>query len=344
MALTDHNIIFKAIVGSQAYGTNMPTSDVDHKGIYIQDNNDILSMRYVEQYDVTKDECYWEIWRFIELLSKANPTVLELLYSPEDCIVTTSPQYELLKKVRPNFLTKECRNSFGGYAMAQIQKAKGLNKKMNWERARIERKEPMDFCYVPIEGGSLPLKEWLADRKQENCGLTAINHMVDYYHLYYDMSGVQKFKGIQGENSNELRLSSIPKGWHPVTQVYYNKSEYSRHCREFNEYQEWLNNRNIARYVDVENHGQQIDGKNLMHCRRLLDMAIEIAKTGTLVVRRPNAEYLKSIRLGKVSLEQIIAQAEEDIYLLDGLYESSTLPETVQKGFSNDLLLELRTM
>lgn len=30
------DIIFKAIVGSQAYGTNVPGSDTDIKGVYIQ--------------------------------------------------------------------------------------------------------------------------------------------------------------------------------------------------------------------------------------------------------------------------------------------------------------------
>lgn len=34
--------IFKAIVGSQAYGTNIPTSDTDYKGVYMQSEDDLL--------------------------------------------------------------------------------------------------------------------------------------------------------------------------------------------------------------------------------------------------------------------------------------------------------------
>lgn len=45
------NIIYKTIVGSQAYGTSIPTSDIDIKGIYVQPNDDILSFQYKEQIE-----------------------------------------------------------------------------------------------------------------------------------------------------------------------------------------------------------------------------------------------------------------------------------------------------
>jgi hypothetical protein len=39
------------------------------------------------------------------------------------------------------------------------------------------------------------------------------------------------------------------------------------------EYQEWLQKRNLQRWVDVKSHDQKIDGKNMMHCYRLVQMA-----------------------------------------------------------------------
>ena len=71
-------------------------------------------------------------------------------------------------------------------------------------------------------------------------------------------------------------------------------------------------------------------------------MAMEIAQTGDIQVRRPNAEYLKSIRKGLVSLEDIISDAERDIKLLDDLYKNSNLPDKVEKGLVNELLLKIR--
>jgi hypothetical protein len=73
-------------------------------------------------------------------------------------------------------------------------------------------------------------------------------------------------------------------------------------------------------------------------------VAMEIAETGKLNVRRPNADYLLSIRHGKVPLEDIIKQAEEDILKLDELYANSDLPEKVDMEFLNDLLLQIRKM
>lgn len=335
-------IIFKAIVGSQSYGTSTPTSDVDIKGVYMQSIDDLITFGYKGQIEVSKDECYYEVRRFLQLLQTANPTVLELLYSSEDCILIKEPEFDLIIAEREKFLTKQCENSFAGYAIAQIKKAKGLDKKMNWEKDRIERKTPLDFVYVYEEGKTIPIVKFLNDRGliQENCGLVALNHFQDCYALYY--SETNGYRGISIDEGNSVRLSSIPKGEKPISIVNYNKDAYSVHCRNYKDYVTWLEKRNTARYVDIQGHDQQIDGKNLMHCRRLLDTAIEIATQHTINVKRPNAEYLLGIRRGEIDLESIIADAEMDIKMMSELFEKSGLPKTVEKDFVNELLLKIR--
>lgn len=350
-------IIFKAIVGSQSYGTATPESDVDYKGVYMQPVADLIGFDYKEQFEVGKDEVYYELRRFIQLLQSANPTMLELLYCPVDCVMVTTPQFEALIANRANFLTKQCLKSFGGYAVAQIQKAKGLDKKMNWENSKITRKSPIDFIYCYKDGRTFPITKWLKDEnlKQEFCGLVALDHFKDCYALYYDYNAhfgqdanrtyePLGFKGIVVEDSNDLRLSSVIKGLLAETIICYNKDGYSLHCKQFKEYTTWLANRNTQRYVDISNHNQKIDGKNLLHCRRLLDMAKEIATEGTLTVRRPNASYLLDIRKGKVPLEKIIKDAEQDIIELDELFNKCSLPESVDKEFANSLLLKIRNL
>lgn len=350
-------MIFKALVGSQSYGTATPQSDKDYKGVYIQPLDDILSFRYKEQFEIGKDESYYEVKRFIQLLASANPTVLELLYSPDDCVLYKEPEFDILIANRDRFLTKKCLNSFGGYAVAQIKKAKGLDKKMNFEKNRIERKDVLDFCYIlDDKGRSMPVKKWLKiERKQqEHCGLAKIDHFRDCFNLYYDHLAEMKsenprfvgsgygYHGIAGENSNEVRVSDIPKYAIRETVLYFNREAYSTHCKDFNEYMVWLENRNTNRFTETKEHGQKIDGKNLLHCRRLLDMAYEIATTGTITVRRPNAEYLLSIRRGDVVLQELIDKSESDLAALDKLYAESPLPEEVPQDFLNDLLLQMR--
>lgn len=349
--------IFRAVVGSQAYGTATPTSDTDYKGIYCQSVDDLIGFKYKEQIEYSKDHTEYELRRFLQLAQSANPTILELLYSPEDCIQISTPAYELLKSNRSKFLTTQCANSFGGYAIAQIKKARGLDKKMNYEKSRIERKTPLDFCYVFEGGQTLPVSKYLQQNgmKQEYCGLVKLNHIKDCYSLYYDYRaqyGAEAnrnntplgFKGIIGEDSNEVRLSSVPKGTPAQTLLYFNKDGYSIHCKDYREYQDWMTNRNTQRYVDTVTHGQKIDGKNLMHCRRLLDMAIEIATEGTLKVRRPNAQELLKIRRGEVSLDELLERSEEDIKGLDDLFKKSGLPKEVDPDWVHYFLLELRSL
>lgn len=334
--------LLRVIVGSQSYGTAVEGSDVDYKGVYAQDIDDLIGFGYKEQINNNKDDVDYEIRRFLQLLETANPTVLEMLFSPEDCIVEKHPVFDILIKNRDKFLTKKCLYSFGGYAIAQIKKAKGLDKKMNWEKERVARKTPLDFVYVFVNGKTMPIKKYLEinSLKQEKCGLIGLDHFKDCYALYY--SEEFNYSGLISEKSNELRLSSIPKGENSLTIVYYNKDGYTSHCKDYREYQEWLKNRNTQRYVDIKNHNQKIDGKNMLHCRRLLDMAVEIAKTGEFNIRRSNAEYLLKIRKGLVSLDEIIENAEKDIEGLDELYKNSNLPDNVDSKFVNDILLEIR--
>lgn len=351
------NLIYKVLTGSHSHGTNIPESDLDYKGVYVLPNEKILGFGYIQQIDLGKDETYYEIRRFIELLMKGNPTVLEMLYAPHDCIVIQKEAFAPILENRHIFLTKQCLDSFGGMAVEQIRKAKGEDKKMNWEKQRTERKGPLDFVYAYENGKTMPIIKWLQERKwkQELCGLAALDHFKDTYALYYDISqhyGSQTntpsyyeslgFKGLAVEDSNDLRLSSIPKGIDPVTVICFNKDGYSAHCREFRDYQKWLEDRNETRFVEVKNSGQRINGKNLLHCRRILDMALELAETGTLNVKRPNREGLLRIRRGEVALQPIVDQAEIDIKRLDDLFAKSSLPDYPDKDLANEILLKIR--
>ena len=339
------NILFKTIVGSYTYGTYIEgISDIDYKGVYIQKNDDILTFKYKEQIDLNKDEVYYEVRRFLQLLQTANPTMLEMLYMPDRFIIEKNPAFDIIVSHRDKFLTQMCINSFGGYAISQIRKARGLDKKINWEKDKVSRKTPLDFIYVYNNGKTIPFNKWMEinDIDQKNCGLVALDHFKDCYALYYYPNNEYQFKGIIEDNSNSLRLSSVPKGLNPKTIIYYNSDGYSTHCKDYREYLEWIEKRNVNRYIHTKNTDSTIDAKNMLHCRRLLDVAKEIATEKTIRVERPNADYLLKIRHGLVDLSQLINEAEKDISELDELYKNSGLPDKVDFQFVNDLLLEVR--
>lgn len=336
-------LVFGAIVGSHAYGTNVIGSDVDFKWVFVQSARDFMLNGYREQIEISKDEVAYELRRFVELCKKANPTMLELLFTPNDCVVYEHDCWKLLNSARRCFLTKECRNSFGGYAVSQIEKANGLEKKMNWEKSRTERKVVLDFCYFverqldPKSGDkfqSYPIKEFFSDKQMEHMGLSAIPHMKHNYNLFFDSR--HKFKGIADDDSNDIRLSDIPKDGHCVGMLYFNKDAYQMHCREYKEYKDWIEKRNTQRYVDVNNHGQMVDGKNLLHCVRLIETGLDLASFGELWIRRSNADFLVEIRQGKHDLFKIIEHSKRRLAQMEAEFKNSKLPDT----FTSDLFIK----
>lgn len=380
----DGLIIYEVIVGSQSYGTATPKSDIDKKFVYIMPQEDIYGLKYVQQVEVNKDYVGYEIKRFLELIASNNPTLLEMLNSPEDCILHKDPVFDYILERKDEFITKVCGDSFGGYARQQIQKAKGLDKMQNWEKQRVTRKDIIDFCYV-IEGEkSIPMKVFLDRRPhlQQFCGVVNIPNARDMYALYYDEEAdrcfnpmlsektreerkeylkskgrafglgfkglLKKGEGVNVAESNQLRLSSIPKvddlghELKPIAIFTYNKDGYTSHCDKYNKYQKWLKNRNTQRWVETQSHGQQIDGKNMMHCIRLIRMAVEIASEQGINVRREDAEELLSIRRGEVSLEDLIVDADNQINKMDELFKKSNLPKSVDQEMVHNLLVRIR--
>ena len=348
--------LYLVVRGSHAYGTNVSTSDTDYAGVFIQSMDDILGLNYKEQInDDSNDTVIYELRRFLGLLASNNPTVLELLNTPEDCVIYKDPVFDLILENREKFITKICANSFGGYAKQQISKAKGQDKKQNWEKDKVTRKTPLDFCYIHRGEKSIPLVNFMEEKgmDQRFCGLSNLPHSRDTYALFYDFKEEETngeiknlgFKGIVFEDSNQVRLSSIPvdtpKNYF-IGHMSYNKDGYSQHCKDYLSYQEWLENRNEARWVDVKSHGQKIDGKNMMHCKRLMGMAREIAEGKGIVVRRKDAEYLISIRRGEVDLQTLIDEVEVEIKEIDRLFKESNLPDSVDVKFINDLLINIR--
>lgn len=329
--------LFKAIVGSQAYGTATPQSDIDYKGIFHEEPARLLGFSYRQQIEWNKDHVDFEIKRFLELLRVGNPTILELLFSPDDCVITRSPALANLFAARENFLTKKCKESFGGYAAAQIRKAQGLDKKMNWNKNQVTKKEPIQFCYIAIDGKTYPFEDFLKSEKKtvRDVGLVNLDHAPNCCAVYFG----NNYRGVFGDNSDFILTSSVPKGEKSVGVLVYNRDAYKKHRSEWADYQTWLRERNEARYVDNAGHDQKIDSKNMLHVKRLLDMALEIPER-KLLVRRPNADYLLKIRRGEINLLDLIKESEEQISKLDDVYKSSDLPDESPEVES--ILLQIR--
>lgn len=334
-------IILECISGSKAYGLDTQTSDTDIKGVFILPKAEYYGLNYIPQVNnETNDVVFYELGRFMELLSLNNPNILELLNTPENAIIYKHPYLSEIKSEL--ILSKLCSNTFGKFALSQIKKAQGLKKKIVNPVAK-ERKSVLSFCFVNYEQGAIPLEKYLKIKgwNQENCGLVNIPFMKDVYGLYY--SEDFRFSGIiKANDSNDVCLSSIPKGTVQESLLYFNRDGYSTYCREYREYWDWVDKRNDERYENTMSHGKKYDAKNMMHVFRLLEMAIEIGKEKKVYVKRPNRDFLLDIKSGKFEYDELLKMADLKKEEMELVFENSDLPNEPDLVKINELTYRLR--
>jgi predicted nucleotidyltransferase len=336
-----YKVIYEVVVGSQAYGTNTPESDVDIKGVFIVDDLSRIVGDYPPQIELDKDTVFYEYSRFLHLLKSANPTVLEMLFAPKDTILVQDELMKSLINVRDKFVTQKCRHSFGGYGFAQIKKAKGLDKKMNYGKHFTEEKTIFDFCYIMIPANRyapIPLRKYLMEsqRKARDFGLVKLDHTRNLYSIYVGSN----YRGIANEFVPVV--SSVDKSAYPIGMMYWNMDAWQEYKKKHKEYLDWKKNRNTQRYIDTQKHGQKIDGKNLMHAARLVNVAVDIGNGRGMIVRRPEAQFLLNIRHGKMDLEEILDIVSKKIDSLDKIFDKNiNLPYGVDDSLIKKLILNV---
>jgi hypothetical protein len=112
---------FRCIVGSRAYGLNHEGSDVDYRGFYLPPADLHWSLAGVpEQIETGNEECYWEIEKFVRLGLKANPNILECLYTP--LVESCTPLARELVDMRAVFLSRRIHQTYNAYVLSQLKK------------------------------------------------------------------------------------------------------------------------------------------------------------------------------------------------------------------------------
>jgi hypothetical protein len=124
VAQTDltERVIFRCVIGSQAYGLANEASDVDRRGIYLPTADQHWSLYGVPEQlenDETQ-EAYWELQKFLVLALKANPNVLECLYTP--LVEKATPLAEELLAMKSIFLSRMVYQTYNGYVLSQFKK------------------------------------------------------------------------------------------------------------------------------------------------------------------------------------------------------------------------------
>jgi predicted nucleotidyltransferase len=153
-------VIYRCVIGSQAYGLADAGSDVDRRGIYLPAAAQHWSLYGVPEQleNEATQEAYWELQKFIVLALKANPNIIECLYSPQ--VEKATPLAEELLAMKAIFLSRVVYQTFNGYVLSQFKKMQADLR----NQGKVKWKHVMHLIRLLISGihvlkhGSVPVR------------------------------------------------------------------------------------------------------------------------------------------------------------------------------------------
>lgn len=277
--IADHTI-FECVAGSHAYGNSTPESDIDYRSIVVPPSDFYDGIRTFEQkieWPDGEDRVAVGITKLLVKLQTANPTLMELLWMPEDAIKYITPLYRELRAHRDMFLTLKCRESYHGYARSQL--------------GRIKRhKAWMD---------APPVKPTRADFKLDDAAIMSNELLMKLSDLYEESVVECEGKGdFTRVDTPLLRRLNAERNFAKAKKVY-------------KEYQDWLKNRNPTRAALEAKYGY--DTKHASHLVRLMLQARGIAERGELMVRLEGYDLaaIKDVRAGVFAYESMLSMADD---------------------------------
>jgi predicted nucleotidyltransferase len=137
MQVDELNSIVQHYAGSLSYGTNLPTSDVDIRGVFCAEPKNIRTPFYPVREVTLQDEedgKLYELSTYMHLYTQGNPNILETLWVDNTDIIQGSDVYSYLRGYRTDLLSSKVAFTFSGYAISQLKRIKGHNKWITQEQ------------------------------------------------------------------------------------------------------------------------------------------------------------------------------------------------------------------
>ena len=230
-SIAEPNTILRGLVGSTVHGLVLGgTDDRDEMGVCIEPRRYVLGFGKFEQWVYRSaaereghqgarsragdlDLTIYSLRKWTRLALQGNPTVMLLLYLPDDAIVARTNFGEELQKLAPSFASKRAGKRFLGYLEAQRQKLVGERGQRDVNRPELVEKFGYDTKYAMhmlrlghqgvefLESGrlSLPMREPVR------------SHLMDVRHGRSNIADVlEECKDLELRMVNLLDSSPLP--------------------------------------------------------------------------------------------------------------------------------------
>lgn len=311
------NLIVKMKFGSHVYGTNLPTSDNDYKGIYLPTKEAILLQKvkktlrestgdqHSKNTSEDIDEEIFSIQRYFELLLEGQTVALDMLFVPDEFILQSSKTWDLIRDNRTKFIHSGV-SAFAGYCRTQANKYGIKGSRMGAVRRSIELIETFD----PYEK-----LDMYADT------LKVFSSGVEHVDIVMCQGPTKEVDAPHLEVCNRK---------YP----FHSKVDYVLKCLK--KIFEGYGHR--ARQAE-QNEG--IDWKALMHAVRVQAEARELLATGHITFPRPEKELLLKIRQGFMPYKEVATIIEDGLEQLDLIQEESRIQKEPDRDFTNKLIMTI---
>ena len=144
------NVIYRCQVGSKAFGLSHEDSDDDVRGVFVPSARQHWSLyavpEQIEDQTDENDEVLWELEKFLRLALKANPNILEVLWTP--IVLETTPLGDRLRSLRTAFLSKHLYKTYSGYVLSQFRRMKNRFEK----DGQFKKKHAMHLLRLLLSG------------------------------------------------------------------------------------------------------------------------------------------------------------------------------------------------
>lgn len=190
-------ILLEGIVGSTAYGLATAASDVDKLGIMQLPTEHFLGLESPRESSLSQvsrepDVTYHDVGKFCKLALGCNPTVMELLWLPDELYTVRRWQGNDLILMRDSFLSAQrVRDAYMGYALSQATRARD-RMKMDTPELNRQKKHARHLLRLMHQGytlyttGELPIVLEDPERYHEfgKRAVADLDYMYDTFRQY----------------------------------------------------------------------------------------------------------------------------------------------------------------
>lgn len=338
LEIAKNNLLVKMLAGSHAYGTATLSSDIDYRGIFCAEEINIRTPFFpvFEAEDIQEEDTkYYELRHFMKLCVDCNPNIIELLWTDDKHIVVRHPAYDLIRSHRKNLLSSKIAFTTSGYALAQLKRIKGHNK---W----ISKPQPKES---PVTSQYVSLVQWFGKDRMMPSDFKLANfkngyRLVPYGETLFGLVPSEKHNTFNDDGSLNTNFEgerhNLPQ---PLAFIKFNREVYEADKETHRQYWNWKENRNEKRSELEEQFGY--DTKHAMHLVRLLRMGLEALRDEEIIVNRPDAKELMSIRNGAWPYDYVVKYAEEmDKQVREVWYKNTRLPKKPDLKYAAQVLME----